>query len=236
MDVKLYLSILGYEEEITNTKQLLNSSLIKKILLLNVNGYHLDIIRPPYNDVPKFLPKTVNRLIPAFKEVDYDVHIISKNPLGVLDKLQLWGTPEVTIQFEAFKDAHQVTRTLEMIRKRGFPPGICVDLPTPINTVDKEILDASDLILVMSVKVGRGGQRFNNAALKKTEKIRKKFPDKIIEVDGGLNEYNGHLCMEMGADRLVVGSKITSSTRPEEAVQKLREAWTHTRGDLKTIT
>jgi ribulose-phosphate 3-epimerase len=227
VDPKLYLSILGYEEALTIAPKLGNSSIINKIQFLSkhVNGLHLDIIRPPWGDRPHFLPNTINKLIPFIQKTLYDVHIISCEPINIIDELILEGNPEITIQYEAFRDTIMVLNSLEKIRERGFSPGISVDISTPVEIVSKEIFDASDIILLMSVKVGRGGQKFNPTALKKIKFLRRMYPEKLLGVDGGINEKTGLLCLDKGVNRLVVGSKITSSISPVDTIKLLQRSF-----------
>ncbi|MCW3979264.1 MAG: ribulose-phosphate 3-epimerase, partial [Candidatus Bathyarchaeota archaeon] len=79
------------------------------------------------------------------------------------------------------------------------------------------------LIYVMSVPAGRGGQKFDPRVVEKVRLLKEAYPSKPLGVDGGINEETGRLIIEAGADRLVVGSRITGSDDPIEALRSLRK-------------
>ena len=99
-------------------------------------------------------------------------------------------------------------------------PGIAIDLDTRVETIEP-FIKYCDLVLVMMVKAGKGGQQFNEDALKKIKKIRKLYPNILIEVDGGINAETGSKCVKAGADILVSGSYIYNNDA-YEAIQSLK--------------
>ena len=98
--------------------------------------------------------------------------------------------------------------------------GLCIDLETKIE-VAEDLLKYVDLILIMAVKAGKGGQAFNKSALKKIKFIRSINPEILIEVDGGIDAETGAQCVKAGADILVSGSFIYNNDT-YDAIQKLK--------------
>ncbi len=98
--------------------------------------------------------------------------------------------------------------------------GIAIDIDTKVETIEP-FLKYCDLVLVMMVKAGKGGQKFNEDALKKIKKLRKLDSRILIEVDGGINEETGSKCVKAGADILVSGSYIYNNDA-YESIQSLK--------------
>ena len=98
--------------------------------------------------------------------------------------------------------------------------GLAIDLDTKIEVVD-EFIKYLDLVLVMSVKAGKGGQEFDKSAIKKIKYMRNLNPEILIEVDGGINDKTAQQCVRAGADILVAGSYIYNNDT-YEAIQSLK--------------
>ena len=99
-------------------------------------------------------------------------------------------------------------------------PGIAIDLETDVETIEP-FLKYCDLVLVMTVKAGKGGQEFSEDALKKIKRIRKLYPKMLIEVDGGITDETGAKCVRAGANILVSGSYIYNNDA-YDAIQALK--------------
>lgn len=150
-----------------------------------------------------------------------DTHLMIANPLQYAEDFVKAGSDRITFHLEAVTNPVKV---IEEIRKLGVPVGISIKPKTDVKTL-LTILEHIDLVLVMSVEPGFGGQAFMEVALEKIRELTtlKKVIDNnyLIEVDGGINEETAALCKEAGADIVVAGSYIFGSDNPAQAMERL---------------
>ena len=138
-------------------------------------------------------------------DLTLDVHLMIVDPLRYVEDFVACGADVVTVHGEATDDLRGV---LQEIRVLGASAGIAVNPDTPLSTIE-DCLELCDLVLVMSVEAGFGGQSFNPVALDKLRQAREMVaPDVLLEVDGGVNETTIARCAEAGAQLFVVGSAL----------------------------
>ena len=136
-----------------------------------------------------------------------DVHLMISEPARYVEAFRRAGADLMTIHIEAVPEPRAVLR---QIRQFGAAAGISLNPPTPVAAVE-EFLDECDLVLVMSVMPGFGGQRFNPVALEKLRRLRALGGERrLLAVDGGIQTENIGLCAEAGADLLVAGTALFS--------------------------
>ncbi len=144
-------------------------------------------------------------------------------PEKFITRLQALGVYMMNVHYEACLHLH---RTLQEIKKAGMKAGITLNPHTPIVLLEDIITDA-DMILIMSVNPGFGGQRFIPQSTEKIarlkEMILRKNATALIEVDGGINLETAPLVVDAGADILVCGNSIFSADNPEETIARLKE-------------
>lgn len=166
---------------------------------------HLDIMDGHYVPNLTFGPAAVKCLRRESK-LFFDVHLMVDNP----DRMVPWfaeaGADLITVHAETC--AH-LDRTLQSIRALGKKAGVSLNPATP-ESVLEYVKDKLDLVLVMTVNPGFGGQKFIASQLEKISKIKKMFADRevFVEVDGGITPETAPLCQEAGADVLVAGSAV----------------------------
>jgi ribulose-phosphate 3-epimerase len=131
--------------------------------------------------------------------------------------------PVATVHIEAFKDAGEAAAALNGIKDLGFRAGVAIDLATPVEALSPSVVGEAEMIHVMSVPAGKGGQRFNPKSLEKISRLKEAYPSTPLAVDGGVDEETGRMCIEAGVDTLVVGSRITGRGDPLEALLSLRK-------------
>jgi ribulose-phosphate 3-epimerase len=154
-----------------------------------------------------------------------DVHLMIERPERYIDDFVKAGADIITVHVEA---ARHLTSTIKAIKEMGVRAGVSLNPPTPLSAVD-EFIRHVDLVLVMSVNPGFGGQSFIPETLPRIERMRKIIEDRRpgieLEVDGGINAENAPEIVAAGADVLVAGNSVF---RAEEgisgAMQRLREA------------
>lgn len=151
-----------------------------------------------------------------------DVHLMIIDPDKFISTFRDAGADILTVHFEVCKHLH---RTVSSIRDHGMKAGVCLNPHTPVHLLE-EIIGNVDMILLMSVNPGFGGQKFIETTYDKVIKLRRLIESKnanaLIEVDGGVNFETGKKLFEAGADILVAGSFVFGSDNPEETITKLK--------------
>lgn len=184
-----------------------------------VQGIHLDVMDG--NFVPNLsfgfpIVETVRRLT----DLTLDVHLMISNPEQYAKRYVEAGADVVTVHAEVLEDPRPV---LDEIHEAGAAAGLAINPPTPVESIS-EVLDYCDMVLVMSVMPGFGGQEFNEVALEKLKEIRTQAPESVLlEVDGGVDEETINSCVSAGAQCLVVGSAITGSADYSATVSHLNQ-------------
>lgn len=150
-----------------------------------------------------------------------DVHLMIQNADSFLADFKNAGADLITVHLEACTHLH---RTIQAIKSLGMKAGVALNPHTPVHLLNN-ILPDLDLVLVMSVNPGFGGQSFIQGSLEKVKELKilreqKKF-NYLIEVDGGVNQLNAPLLKEAGADVLVAGSYVFNSKDPVQTISEL---------------
>ena len=151
-----------------------------------------------------------------------DVHIMIENPDDYIAEFKRCGTDILTVHYEACRHLH---RTIQAIKQAGMKAGVALNPHTPVSALTDVIADL-DLVLIMSVNPGFGGQKFIVNAVNKVAEtkqlIQAKCSQALIEVDGGVNLETGKLLVDAGADVLVAGSFVFGSSNPSETIEQLK--------------
>ena len=153
-----------------------------------------------------------------------DVHLMIVDPGRYVNDFKEAGADILTVHYEACTHLH---RTIQQIHAAGMKAGVTLCPETPVHVL-KDILCEVDLVLLMSVKPGFGGQKFILQTYDKLRQLRQMIKEShshaLIEVDGGVTLENAHDIYSAGADMLVAGSAVFGSDNPTEACRLLRQA------------
>ncbi len=192
---------------------------IKKMQTYGADMYHLDVMDGLFvkNQTVDY---TYLEQLKMSSTLLFDVHLMVQYPTKVIKKYAKAGANILTIHYEAFANDKVFIKALKKIRSLGMLAGIALDLDTDVKVIEP-FLKYCDLVLVMTVKAGKGGQVFNDDVLKKIKKLRKMDSRILIEVDGGINAETGSKCVKAGTDILVSGSYIYNNDA-YEAIQSLK--------------
>ena len=151
-----------------------------------------------------------------------DVHLMIIHPDPFIVPFARAGASVLTVHWEACAHLH---RTVTHIREEGMKAGVCLNPHTPVHLLE-EILPSVDMVLIMSVNPGFGGQKFIEGSVRKVallkELILRRNPACLIEVDGGVNLETGKLLRDAGADILVAGSFVFRSADPAGTIRQLK--------------
>jgi len=182
---------------------------------------HLDVMDGHFVPNLTFGPKAVADLRPV-TTLPFDVHLMIERPDLWTDRFIDAGADWLTIHLEA---AVHAQRTLAAIRQRGRRPGVSIVPATPAEALS-EVLDDVDLVLVMTVNPGFGGQQLIPRTLRKIEVLARMRAERglgfLIEVDGGINRDTARSAIEAGADVIVAGSAVFEASDPAREVAFLR--------------
>lgn len=180
-----------------------------------VDMLHLDLMDHHFVPNLTFGPPVIACLK---TKLPMDCHLMVESPERYLEELAKLGVHSITVHWEADKHLH---RTLSKIRELGMKACVALNPATPAELI-KDILPMLDMVLVMSVSPGFGGQRFIDLALGKIKKLKEWKPDLLVQVDGGINAETAALCRQAGANILVAGSYIFKATDRPAAIASLR--------------
>ncbi|MGA0273188.1 MAG: ribulose-phosphate 3-epimerase [Flavobacteriaceae bacterium] len=151
-----------------------------------------------------------------------DVHLMITDPDRYIEDFKRLGAGVLTVHYEACNHLH---RSIQNIKSQGMKAGVALNPHTPVSLL-KDLIEEIDLVCIMSVNPGFGGQKFIEqtyskvAALK--ESIIQSNSKTLIEIDGGVTTENAAKLIECGADVLVAGSSVFKASSPEKEIQKLK--------------
>ena len=152
-----------------------------------------------------------------------DVHLMISNPDNYIDEFANCGANVLTVHYEACTHLH---RTVQHIKSKGMKAGVALNPHTPVSALE-EIIGDLDLVLIMSVNPGFGGQKFIDSSVAKVATLKKLIDSKkanvIIEIDGGVNLETGKKLADAGANALVAGSFVFKSDSPAKTIEKLKQ-------------
>ena len=152
-----------------------------------------------------------------------DVHLMIQDPDKYIQDFARVGADILTVHYEACTHLH---RTIQFIKESGMKAGVALNPHTPVDIL-QDIVRELDLVLVMSVNPGFGGQKFIRNALLKVEQaknmIHRNGSQALVEVDGGVNLQTGSELVKVGADVLVAGSFVFNSNDPANTIRELKE-------------
>ncbi|MFL6561114.1 MAG: ribulose-phosphate 3-epimerase, partial [Bacillus sp. (in: firmicutes)] len=182
---------------------------------------HIDVMDGHFVPNITIGPLIVEAIRPITK-LPLDVHLMIENPDQYIEAFAKAGADYITVHVEACMHLH---RTIQNIKSYGIKAGVVLNPATPVESIQHIIRDI-DMVLLMSVNPGFGGQKFIPEVLPKIRKVKamaeEKGMDLEIEIDGGVNSETAKLCMEAGANVLVAGSAIYNEEDYAKAISLLR--------------
>ena len=196
---------------------------VEKMIAAGVKWIHFDVMDGHFVKNISFgnlFLKRINNRIGLVK----DVHVMIENPLSMVEKYAECGANYLTFHYEACKDDKEVFDVIDKIHECGMKAGISVKPETPVAKVFP-FLHSLDLVLIMSVEPGLGGQKFIDLTLNKIIGLKNKINEEkvnvLISVDGGVNDVTGQDCVKVGANVLVVGQYLFGHEDFEERYKRL---------------
>ncbi|KAA0259074.1 ribulose-phosphate 3-epimerase [Deferribacter autotrophicus] len=194
---------------------------IKAVEMAGADWIHIDVMDGHF--VPNItIGPVVIKSLRKVTKLPFDVHLMISEPEKYVEEFVKAGADILTVHAEASIHLH---RLITQIKDLGVKAGVSINPATPLSMLE-EILPFVDLVLIMSVNPGFGGQQFIETSLAKIRRLKemvsKLEKDIIIEVDGGVNGKNAASLKEAGCDVLVAGSYIFNSTDYKEKIKSLK--------------
>ncbi len=186
---------------------------------------HLDIMDGHFVPNLTFGPPVVSAIRKRTKDIFFDAHLMIENPRQYVKPFVAAGAQLITFHVEAAQD--DSTNLLRYIRRQGVQSGISLRPKTPVSDIDPHI-ESADLVLVMTVEPGFGGQKLIPNTLNKIRELvllrEERALSYLIQVDGGIDPETASLAVAAGSDVLVAGSAVFRGGRVKENVRNLRRA------------
>jgi len=156
-----------------------------------------------------------------------DVHLMIIDPARYIDSFKAAGADIITVHFEACDHLHRV---IQQIKETGAKAGVALNPHTPVNVLE-HVLEDLDMVCLMSVNPGFGGQKFIYQTIHKIKALKTMITDQnletLIEIDGGVGLQNAETILKAGADVLVAGSSVFKSEDPTKAISQLKALDVH---------
>lgn len=195
---------------------------IKAVEHAGADWIHIDVMDGHFVPNITIGPAVVSK-IRKLSDIFFDVHLMIENPGKYVEQFAKAGADLITIHAEACDD---ILSTIDKVKDLGCKVGVSINPETSLDVI-KEIIQNVDLVLIMSVHPGFGGQSFIEDVLpkiKKTRDIISKMDKEIyLEVDGGINDKTAKTAIEYGADVLVAGNFVFTSASYKDAIKSLKQ-------------
>lgn len=183
--------------------------------------FHIDIMDGMFVPNISFGPEIVN-VIKKSSKLPLDVHLMIEKPERYIEQYRKAGANNISIHIEACPHLH---RTIQQIKATGAKAGVAINPHTSVDLL-QDIIGDLDLVILMSVNPGFGGQKFIYQTLKKIEKLKEMIivenTSTLIEIDGGVGLQNAESILNAGADVLVAGNSVFGAENPTLAVYALK--------------
>lgn len=207
-------SILNSDfNHLSDSIQMLNNS--------KADWIHLDVMDGSFVPNISFGVPVVES-IKSIARKPLDVHLMIVRPDDHIEAFKKAGAYTITVHLEVCTHLH---RTIEFIHSLGIKAGVAINPHSPVDAL-RDIIEMVDLILVMSVNPGFGGQKFIYQSIPKIKRLKQMIMEEnslaLIEVDGGIGLQNAESILQAGADALVVGSAIFKDKNPSSVIDKLK--------------
>ena len=210
--MEVSVSILNSTDRIKDTIKLNNTS---------CDYLHIDVMDGKFVPNTQFTTEEIENIIKNCNK-KIDIHLMVKNPISYIEKLLNYNITYITFHKEIDKDINSL---IDILKEKNIKVGISIKPNTKVSEIIP-YLNKIDLVLIMSVEPGEGGQSFIESSLDKVKELKKIINEKNldikIEIDGGVKDTNIKLIKESGVDISVVGSFIIKSENLEESIKKIK--------------
>ncbi len=201
------------------------TSLKSEVVSLNnteASMLHLDVMDGHFVPNISFGPSVIKQIRP-YSELFFDVHLMISDPMKYIDEFVATGADSITFHFEAVEEPEKV---IDYIRSKNVMVALSIKPKTPVSAIAK-YLDMIDMLLIMSVEPGFGGQKFMPESLDKVKEAKKIISERgletLVQIDGGVNASTVKSVADAGCDIAVAGTAVFGKEDREKAINDLIE-------------
>ncbi|CAE6521710.1 unnamed protein product [Rhizoctonia solani] len=205
----------------------------KRMIQNGADWLHMDVMDGHFVPNLTIGAPVLSSVKKGIPDIFMDCHMMVSQPERWVDDIAAAGGSSYTFHYEATDNHMDI---IEMIHEHNMRAGIAISPDTPSTVITDEIANAVDMILVMTVNPGRGGQKFMERCMPKVSELRARFPDKDIQVDGGVSTANIQTCAHAGSNVIVAGTSIFMAQDPSQVIATLRAAVDQALASRKTTT
>ncbi|GAA5856352.1 hypothetical protein JCM5353_004306 [Sporobolomyces roseus] len=197
---------------------------IKRMMQCGAEWVHMDVMDGHFVPNITMGPPVLASVNKTVENVFMDCHMMVADPAKWVKPVAEAGGKSYTFHIEALSDPENAHELVKLIKENGMKSAVAISPATPSSAISDKLGESVDMMLIMTVVPGAGGQKFMKECVPKVAELRKRFPSKDIQVDGGVGPGTVGCCARAGSNVIVAGTALFGAEKPDEVVKGFKEA------------